>query len=414
MVGIFYEAIGVGEIRQAQDEVAFAYDPAWLGQPDAFPVSLTMPLRAEPYGPAAILPWLANLLPETHLTEIGQRIGVSPQDIIGLLARIGRDTAGALAIGRPRLNGEAFRVIGSAADLERVIDELPQKPFLIGEEGVSMSLAGAQEKLGVGLVDGRVAIPLDGTASTHILKPDIKRLKGSVQNEAFCLTLAGLIGLEASKVVTGAAGKRAYLLVERYDRRMTEKGVQRIHQEDLAQVLGILPKDKYEFDGLGRRSGPGLKALFGAVAEHVSPGARLTLLDGLIFNLICCNSDAHAKNYAILIGAAGTTRLAPLYDVLCGEVWPNITRALPQQLGARRRGADVQGSDWRMLAQEVGLSPARTLERVAELCEKAVQSIEAARDLVTAMPAGGNRTLDRVGFEVGKRAKRLRRQLAAG
>lgn len=82
-----------------------------------------------------------------------------------------------------------------------------------------MSLAGVQEKLPV-FVDGHghISVPVDGTPSTHILKPDTKRLAGSVENEAFCLSLARAYGLEAAEATIGVAGKRRYLLVKRYDR----------------------------------------------------------------------------------------------------------------------------------------------------------------------------------------------------
>ena len=131
---IFYETLTVGSIDTRGSELVFVYDPDWLGRPAAFPISLGMPLSTTPIGAERILPWLANLLPESHLTEIGQRIGVSPQDVLGLLARIGRDTAGALAIGMPRRDADEFRPIGSDAALARIIDELPQahearKPF---------------------------------------------------------------------------------------------------------------------------------------------------------------------------------------------------------------------------------------------------------------------------------------------
>ncbi len=167
------------------------YDRSWEACRSAFPVSLTMPLRSGPVAADRLLPWLANLLPETHLAEIGQRLKVSPQDIVGLLGHIGRDTAGALSIGEPRRTGVHLQPVPDAVALERILDELPAKPFLVGERGVSMSLAGVQEKLPVFVdEDGAISIPVDGTPSTHILKPDTKRLAGIVENEAFCLALA--------------------------------------------------------------------------------------------------------------------------------------------------------------------------------------------------------------------------------
>lgn len=416
MTDIFYETLRVATMADAAGEIALTYDPDWLSRPSAFPISMTMPLRLEPYGADAVVPWLANLLPETHLQRIGQILRVAPQDILGILSQIGRDTAGALSFGYRREGNDSYRVIETEDELEGVISDLPMKPMLVGERGVSMSLAGAQEKLGVAVIDGRIAIPLDGTPSTHILKPDAPTMKASVQNEAFCLTLAGLVGLDAARVTTGRANARSYVLVTRYDRVATAKGVQRIHQEDLAQTLGVFPRNKYEYAPMAGqddlRSGPGLVELFGSVERHVGPGARLGLLDALIFNTICCNTDAHAKNYSILIGAGGSSRLAPLYDVLCARIWPHITATMAQKLGERRIGAEVLGSDWQMLARSVGLNSARTLERVDELCTMVADQAQAARDIVAAMPAGGHEMLDRVLFEVTKSTEMIRRQLA--
>ena len=219
------------------------------------------------------MPWLANLLPETHLSEIGQQLKVSPQDIVGLLTRLGRDTAGAFSIGEPRRDGNNFRVVPDEVALERILNELPERPFLVGERGVSMSLAGVQDKLPVYIAeDGRIAIPVDGTPSTHILKPDIRRPNCSVQNEAFCMTLAKLCELEAAEVTTGRAGKRDYLLVKRYDRIADTHGtIRRIHQEDFCQLLGLFPSEKYERTGLGQRGGASLVQMFEALARYVSP-----------------------------------------------------------------------------------------------------------------------------------------------
>ncbi|WP_082766914.1 type II toxin-antitoxin system HipA family toxin [Bosea sp. PAMC 26642] len=416
MTDIFYETLRVAAIAEVDREIALTYDPDWLSRPAAFPISVTMPLRAEPYGARDVVPWLANLLPENHLQQIGQILGVAPQDILGILSQIGRDTAGALSFGFQREGKDSFHVVESEDELERIISDLPIRPMLAGERGVSMSLAGAQEKLGVALVDGRIAIPLDGTPSTHILKPDVATMKASVQNEAFCLTLAGLVGLDAAKVTTGRAKARSYLLVERYDRSISARGTQRIHQEDLAQTLGIFPRHKYEYSPLAGqgevRSGPGLVDLFGAVERHVGPGARLTFLDALIFNTVCGNTDAHAKNYSILIGASGSTRLAPLYDVLCAKIWPHITTTMAQKLGERRIGAEVLGSDWQILARSVGLNSAQTLKAVDDLCGRIVDRAGEAFDAVVAMPAGGHELLDRTRDAVIASATAARLKLA--
>lgn len=158
MTTIYYENWSVAHLSD-QDGLALSYDEAWEKRSSAFPLSLTMPMRAGSYGAERVMPWLANLLPEAHLSEIGQQLKVSPQDVLGLLMRVGRDTAGAFSIGEPRREGNNYRMIDAAAALERIIEELPEGPFLIGKRGVSMSLAGVQDKLPVYINQkGRIGI----------------------------------------------------------------------------------------------------------------------------------------------------------------------------------------------------------------------------------------------------------------
>lgn len=386
------------------------YEPSWEARRSAFPVSLTMPLRSGPVAADRLLPWLANLLPETHLAEIGQRLKVSPQDIVGLLSHIGRDTAGALSIGQPRRPGVNLQPVPDAAALERILDELPAKPFLVGERGVSMSLAGVQEKLPVFVGENdAISIPVDGTPSTHILKPDTNRLAGSVENEAFCLALARACGLEAAEATIGMAGRRRYLLVKRYDRFTDPQGeIRRLHQEDLCQLTGHFPSHKYERSSTGR--GVTLSMMFQAVSDLASPAERMTLLDAVILNVLICNSDSHAKNYSILIGAGGSAKMAPLYDLMCAAVYPNVDQSLPQGVAGRISAADLQKADWQALAADIGLSGASTVRRVAELAELVAALCKDVASQVTDLAGDPARVLERVTHQIQKRCRRVQAQ----
>src|SRR5258707_3612243 len=108
-----------------------------------------MPLAPDRVGPDIFLPWAANLLPENEqLRTLGQLLGMARSDVIGLLSAIGGDTAGALSIGQPgRTSSVQWRQLATPEEVEAVLDDLPNKPFLVGEEGVSMSLAGGHSKL---------------------------------------------------------------------------------------------------------------------------------------------------------------------------------------------------------------------------------------------------------------------------
>ena len=243
-IAVYYENRRVGTIAVHADGPSFTYAPVWLSTRGAFPLSLLMPLSPRRVPPKLFLPWAANLLPEsTQLRAIGLQLGAAPEDVIGILTELGRDTAGALSIGKPGTTSTAdWRPVPTDKALEKILEELPSKPFLVGEDGVSMSLAGVQTKLGVAIdAKDRICVPINGAPSTWILKPDAERLFGGVQNEALCLVLAKRLGLNAPEVTTGKAGKRTYLMVKRYDRVEQEGRWRRLHQEDFCQALGKPP-----------------------------------------------------------------------------------------------------------------------------------------------------------------------------
>ena len=397
-----------GRRRRAEPPaVGFSYAPSWLATRGAFPISTRFPLGS-PVDRDAFQVWASNLLPESgHLRNLGQAIGVDTGDVVGLLSRIGRDTAGALSIGAPgiTLAGHAVPVPDGAA-LERVIEELPAKPFLAGEDGVSMSLAGAQSKLGVALApDGRIAIPVDGAPSTHILKPDSKALFGGVQNEALCMTLAGLCGLPVPAVTTGLAGARSYFLVERYDRFVRDGRIRRRHQEDMAQALGVPPGSKYESNSSGTK-GPSAADMFGVARASLPPADVALLLDQFAFNVLVANTDAHAKNYSMIIMPGGA-RMAPIYDVMCSSVWSGITPNMAQKVAGKSRGDHLQERHWFRFAQSAGLRADDVVGRVERLGRAVLANVDAARDRVLAMPAGGHCLLDDFAAAVASRARRV-------
>jgi serine/threonine-protein kinase HipA len=401
---VYYETRAVGRIEAGTAGPSFVYDREWLRTKGAFPLSMLMPLSPAPVGPAVFLPWAANLLPEgAQLAAVSAAFGVSPNDVIAILAEIGRDTAGALSIGHPGEVGLSSTPAGSAdpglvrrissqAELEQILAELPRKPFLAGDDGVSMSLAGVQSKLGVTLdADGQICIPLEGAPSTHILKPDSDRLHGSVQNEALCLTLARRCGIKTPRVTTGRAGARTYFLVERYDRQLVGARWRRLHQEDFCQALGKPPAAKYESNQTGIR-GPTFADMFALTRTAMAAPDLLALLDAAIFNVTVCNTDAHAKNYSLMITANGFS-LAPLYDVMCAAAWDGVTRNLAQKIGGKNRGGHLKRRHWEAFAKDCGLNPGRVVARVRTLVQAVQRELDTATAEVEAMPAGTHRML---------------------
>src|SRR5215472_1402926 len=409
---VYFEQRIIGTIHVDRNGPSFTYAGGWIGLKGAFPISVTMPLKLERIASDVFLPWAANLLPENEqLRTLGQLLGMARSDVIGLLSAIGGDTAGALSFGQPgRASSAQWRLVGKPEELERLIEDLPNKPFLVGEDGVSMSLAGVQSKIAVAVDEtGRICIPMNGSPSTHILKPDSPRLPGGVQNEAFCLTLARRMRIATPEVTTDRAGKRTYLLVKRYDRTDVGGRCRRLHQEDYCQVLSKPPSAKYEINQTGA-CGPTLKGMFDVTRRYMPPTEIVRLLDMVIFNVLACNSDAHAKNYSIMIHA-GHTSLAPIFDVMCGEVWENVTKNLAQKIANTNRGDLLKRAHWQQFARECGLNPRQVIDRVAALAKSAIAQAQLAASKVAAMPAGDHPILHQTQQAVEHRARRLLSQL---
>lgn len=229
----------------------------------------------------------------------------------------------------------------------------------------------------------------------HILKPDTKRLAGSVENEAFCVALARACGLDAAEATIGVAGKRRYLLVKRCDRFTDPQGeIRRLHQEDLCQLTGHFPSQKYERSSTGR--GVTLKRMFGTISDLVSPSARLTLLDAVTCNVLIFNSDSHTKNYSVLIGAGGSAKMAPLYDLMCAAVYRQVDQSLPQGIADRFNATELGKVDWQALAADIGVSGASTVRRVEELAERVSAACDDVAPQVGALAGDPARVLENI------------------
>ena len=155
----------------------------------------------------------------------------------------------------------------SAEELAAILRELPKRPLLAGDEGIRLSLAGAQDKVAVRIEGGDISLPLGGAPSTHILKPAVERFDGVVFNEALCMKLAAAAGLPAAAVETRSVDGIDYLLVERYDRMHrqapgAEPVLERLHQEDFCQAQGIVSETQISERG---RTVP--QAMFRAAAR---------------------------------------------------------------------------------------------------------------------------------------------------
>jgi serine/threonine-protein kinase HipA len=318
-LAVWLYGMKVATVEAERRRLRLSYTPEALARyPGGTPLlSLALPVSAEQFGSGVVRPFLDGLLPEGEPRRaIAEDLRLRADDTFGLVRALGRDCAGAIVIQPadkaappPSMTTTAEPL--SDDELAELIANLRTVPLGAGDR-VRISLAGVQEKLLLTrLPDGRWGRPVDGTPSTHILKPEIRGFPHTVENEAFCMRLARNLGLPVADIETIRVGERALIVVSRYDRLVDADGhVERVHQEDLCQATRTPPQKKYQEDG-----GPSLRSL-ATILSATDPASLGTLLRAVVLHVLVGNGDAHAKNYSLLHEPSGALRLAPLYDVM--------------------------------------------------------------------------------------------------
>ena len=325
------ELIGTVTQQTPAEGPSFRYTEAYRTRPGALALGKQMPLRQTAADSRTILRWIDGLLPEGERREhLAKQVGQHRMSTMSLIREIGLDCAGAVQIvpqgsrtGTPRYEET------STEEIARAFDEIASRPIGAFDRGARLSIAGAQEKLGLARrPNGRWAWPIGGAASTHILKPQMKRFPGLVENEHLCMTVAARASLPAARVEIERFADYPTLVVERYDR--TPRG-ERIHQEDFAQALGT--PGKYQ-----QQIGPSLKECF----EKSGVGGW-TLWDQVMFAWIIGDEDKHAKNFSIMYERGRAPRLAPIYDAVCTLAYQELERGMAMRIGNtyHTRGVDA-------------------------------------------------------------------------
>lgn len=359
----------VGTLEAIDGRWSFKYASDW----NAYALSPSLPLATREYrdsGDFRCVEWFfENLLPEGRLRElIASRDRIDPKDTWALLVRHGQDTAGALSLlpdeaGEIQIDQEILVPLSREALQEKIEESRTRNlPLMASWDDIRMSLAGAQEKLGLRIdAHGAMFLPEGTAASTHIVKPENASADFAFcpANEFFCMRLAAELKVPVPSVDLRHLPEPLYV-IERFDRQSSDprgepggSALRRLHQIDLCQALGVSPSKKYESEG-----GLGLHHLFevlrGTFVDRPIVAAN-AVVQWIAFNYLIGNLDAHAKNIAFLMRGQKAA-VAPFYDMLCvGAYLPRATMSMA--IAGENKPGWIEGIHWDAMAFEAGVAP---------------------------------------------------------
>lgn len=353
--------IPVGTLEIENGRWTFSYATEWKG----YALSPRFPIATQKFedtADARSVEWFfENLLPEGRLRDlIASRDRIDPRDTWALLIRHGQDTAGALSLipeGFDRVTEDLLVPLAREALQEKIEESRARNlPLMASWEEIRMSLAGAQEKLGLRIdAGGMMFLPEGSAPSTHIVKPENASadFPHCPANEFFCMRLAHELKVQVPAVGLLHLPEPLYV-IERFDRVPLAGGIfGRLHQIDLCQALGVAPSKKYESEG-----GLGLHHLFGVLRGSFIDRpivAANAVVQWVAFNYLIGNLDAHAKNIAFLMRGQKSA-VAPFYDMLCVEAYlPRQTMSMA--VAGENKPGWVEGPHWDAMAYEAGVAP---------------------------------------------------------
>lgn len=365
----------IGAITQVDGKPRFTYIDEYADDPDATPLSLSMPLAiGKSYDYRITAPWLSNLLPDDDRVRENwaRELGVSASNATELLEKVGHDVAGAVQLAAPPdienvLARQGSLEVVSEATIGKRLRELVSHPSHWADADEGWSLAGAQSKFTAARTpDNEWAWAHGSAPSTHIIKPGIGHYPGQALNEHLCLRALEQVGIVTAKTDFMSFDAAEAIVVERCDRlRLPNGTIMRIHQEDMCQSLSVWPQNKYTSNG-----GPAAVDISQLLSKFASQRDVDRFTDVVVAQYLLGAPDGHAKNYSAILDGEDVT-LAPVYDV--ASILPYKRKPgssldrVAMSLGGHNKFGDVTMRHIERFAMNTGTDPDRLVARTREM-----------------------------------------------
>ena len=372
-------------VGKSYTDAVFQYSSDYMDSAYGAPISISLPLRSEPFTPEQTRCFFDGLLPEGFSRRaVSDWIRVDENDYLTILAVLGSECLGAIRITEGDVRGESGYEELSLEQVKELANEGATRSTQILIK-THLSLAGATGKVGLYYDEStdRWFLPKGNAPSTHIIKQSHVRLKNLVVNEQLCVMTAGKLGLNIpeSFIIDTGNGSDSDILyaTRRYDRRdWSDRMIDglrvpyRAHQEDFAQALGIPASDKYEKTDSGY-----LGKMFDLIRSNCeNPLEDQTKLWKMIcFNYLIGNTDCHIKNHSLIYDSnLRGIRLAPSYDMVSTQIY-NMSGDMSFYIGGKLDIHDIGRDDLSIAANRTGLAPkyaTQILDRMADSFEQAI------------------------------------------
>jgi len=385
----------VGSVHD-ESPLAFEYAAVWLERAEPMPLA-AIALQSGRHASAQVQAFFENLLPEGELRQyIAEQKKAST--LFSMLLEVAGDTAGGFVIlpaGQMPLPPMYEPTTWAA--MAAVLGKKSASALDLKEGGARISLAGAQDKTSIALFDDGVPMLPKGTSpSTHILKPDIKRLAKvwhSAANETITMLASAKCGLPTAEVFYEPLTQSC--VVRRFDRVARPDGsLGRLIQYDLCQLAGTVSEKKYEKEG-----GPGIAQCTELIRQYsTQPALDLRHLVGWIFfNLYVGNNDSHAKNLSIYRVPGQGVRLTPFYDLMCTRLYPGLSPEFAFAIGGETHPGAMTREHIPDLARQLGMRPQFIQKIARDLTEQLPEAIaQSVRDVQPLLSPSAKALADRL------------------
>lgn len=379
--------------------LSFAYSEHWLQRPNP------MSIAAIPLGPGsqdvpAVQSFFENLLPEGELRSyIAEQNKAST--LFSLLRLAGDTASGFVILPAGQVPQPPSYEPTTWAKLGALLKQKSAAAIDIKGKDARISLAGAQDKASIAIfADGLPMLPKGTSPSTHILKPDIKRLAKvweSAANEALIMHTAALCGLPTAEVFYQPDTQSC--IVKRFDRiRLPDDRLERLIQYDLCQLSATQSEKKYEKEG-----GPGIAECSQLIRRYSSqPAVDLrNFINWIFFNLYVGNNDSHAKNLSIYCLPDNRVMLTPFYDLMCTRIYPGLSPEFAFAIGGEVMPGNVAGEHVEEMARQLGMRPSFIHKSAGDLAARLPAALEqAVQMLLPQLTPSGKTFVERLRLNV--------------